>query len=334
MKEGGPTTQELRDIHKSISKRMKILDKYYRERLDRDADLNATYMQYLSFCEVALSICDRYYRSVVKQDVKGDTAYMKGGYTRLGFHIKATDSNGKETETNIPPGIYEGYLMAGRTPVQAVKEYKEYMELLELGEGHRNGAQESKFRFLDKIHTLAADFASANRYIMWKDVGSYTKNDLNYAFFQLPAMETRHERNESLEGDLVDKYSASCTYQGVIFENIFEGMKDVDDIAGPAKKRSERIWGLDNYLSRKVQEKPDLMHKIVNCFCENKPDEVSFGIAEYVIESIMRSYVIHVLADLELRKNDISIIETELKAHSAIKTHLTQIAADIRNEEL
>ena len=315
-KEEEITPKELRDIHKRVSYRIRVLDKYYRERLGRDSDLNENFMKYISLCETVLSLCDKLYTYAYRMEAKGDTASLKGVYATMTYGITVTDASGTEHTTAMAPGVYEGYLMAGRTPLQAVKEHAEYQRLNALGKSGRSSAEESKFKFLLKVYSLAVDFASANRYIMWKETKDITPEDIAYAFMDLPEMERKHKDGEHVNGVLVENIGPSVIYQAEMFERVFDGMKDNRDITQEGTRVSARIRAIDAYLTQRASERPEFLRKIIQVFCDKKPEEGAGGISILLVSALRNSYLVPVLSGSKVSVNDLNTICTQLESDS------------------
>ncbi|MBO6215069.1 MAG: hypothetical protein J6N76_05990, partial [Lachnospiraceae bacterium] len=240
------TPKDVRKVYKKIRTDMRKLNEYYRERLGGDSRINEAFMKHISLLETALTLTDRMYQDVIYKDASGDAGALRYNYGKTSYKISFRDANGKGVRTTMSMGIFEGYLMAGKTPEQVIKDHR---RLGMLGRNkNRTAKEEAEFQKLNKWRRLAADFASANRYLLDKE--EYSDKDINYAFSELPAMETNIKQDESIGGEFSQGKRPSIAYQGVILEKVFGGIKELKLDTAPSDE--EALKGLDEYAEERL----------------------------------------------------------------------------------
>lgn len=282
----GVPTKDLREVHKIYRARMKNMNEYYRGRLHNDARLNELVMKYLSMCEAALTLIDARYRIEVVRDGQSDVGRYRAAYMMREYEISYAES-GVITQTTLSPGQYEGYLMAGRTPEQIVKEVKEFKRISAIPQGQRSGKDQKALERYLRVYKLANDFASANRYLMWKD--EYTQKDMDYAFFVLPQKERQVKAGASLSGMLTNGHFPSDAYKASVYEKIFDGFNQHPDWL--SKDDEVRFAALDGYLLEKAQAKTDMFKQIVKCYVRNKPAAKPDDIFKDILMDMSNSYI-------------------------------------------
>lgn len=257
----------IRDAHKRVRNYMKKLNTYYANVLGNDASLNAKVMEMLSLYETTLFSLDDVYDKVIAQDAVGDAGKMRSHFTKNRYRISFRDKSGQTVETKMTPGVYEGYLLIGKTPEQAIKERHRLDELSKkVGDGTITKKEKAEWNKLLRTYHLASDFASANRYMLEKE--SYSDKDINYAFSELPAMERAVKQGEKVMGDLVTVKSTSATYQGVILERVFGGFQELklNEIQDKALLRKK----IDDYTEGQMNQNSVMAEKILRSYINGK----------------------------------------------------------------
>ena len=260
------TPDQIRAIYKRIRDVMKVVNRYYADVLGSDARLNKPVMELLSLYEGVLYAADQAYQALIEKEVKGDAGKLRYHFDKKAYTVNFIDKDGKRTTTKIPPGIYEGYLMMGKTPANAIKEYQRLSELKKKKTKELTDKEKAEKAKLRRFYALAENFASANRYLLEKD--NYSEKDLNYAFSELPKMEKAAGSGERITGDLVNTKSASATYQGVILEKVFGGFSDLN--LNEITDTNEVKQKLDDYTQERLTANEALAEQILKAYVKDK----------------------------------------------------------------
>ena len=185
----------------------------------------------------------------------------------------------------MEPGVFEGYLLAGKTADEAI------MEMIRLKELEAEEEEKSKLKNTFKIrteremeisrlrltHDLARDFASANRYLLDKD--EFTEKDIHYAFSELPAMEQRVKGGGTITKDSLIT-APSIAYQGVILEQLFGGIHELG--LDKLNELQEMLVTLDHYLAGRIREKPELFEMILKHWAEGKTGHLEVLTSDFI----------------------------------------------------
>ncbi len=325
-KERGFSPKDVRKVHKNIRDAMKAVNKYYRERLGSDARLNPYLMKYLSLCEAALTYADRAYQLVLFKDAQGDAGRLRYDYSYKDCQISYTDGQKRRIETKMSPGLYEGYLMAGLTPDQAVKNHLRYLELEKIPREERTAEQKKEHSRLDRYNTLAASFSSANRYLLEKE--EFDDKDLHYAFSELPKKE-REVKEGRVRGTLIDHHRPSLAYQGVVFEKMFGGFKALK--LQECTSLAEQAEKLDNYLMTGIAANSEMARRIIKHYIDGK-NQSEEELSTSFLSDLCGSCLEPAYADDEIiSENELNAITMTLAEISQVKTWLLNEIQIIRS---
>ena len=261
------STEFVRSVYKNIRTTMKKINSYYAEVLGSDASLNMDVMNILSLYETALTMADLHYQKLVGKDAVGDAGSLRANYIKKEYDVRFVKKGSRQVNAKIPPGIYEGYLMMGKTPEQAVKEYRRFNELDEKYK-ELTDKEKKEWTRLAKTASVAADFASANRYLLEKD--DFSDKDISYAFSELPAMERSVKDGERIWGDLVTTNGASTTYQGVILEQVFGGFQKLK--LGEINDQGKLKQMIDDYTKAQLELNRNMADRILKAFIQGKKE--------------------------------------------------------------
>jgi len=285
---GEYTTSDLREAHREIRKAAKAVSGYYKNRLKSKASFSADIMRFLSLCEVLLSVIDDKYRAAIRKEVKGDTGLQKYDFDNALKEFVFIDKKNVNHTVKMKPGLFEGFLMAGKTSEEAVRDYQRQLELEaredeetndedEVVEGKANEEvqpltkeEKKELQRLKLTYNLADNFSSANRYLLEKE--SFDEKDVRYAFKELPQMEKG-------SGDLIatEKTKFECmpsaTYQAVIFESVLGGIKDLS--LDKINDNNKKFQALDKYMTESFKAKPELAEMIFKYFVESQDAQMS-----------------------------------------------------------
>ena len=163
---------------------MRVVNKYYKEKLGQDARLNAQVLEFLGKCEAALTLINMHYNDLLVRDVRGEAGALRYAFTERNYKVKFTDKDKKVYEADVEPGVYEGYLLMGEKPGEAIKQAARISELLKIEEKDWTSAQDKELAELKVKRKLAKSFARANRYILEKetvdekDIKEYCKENV------------------------------------------------------------------------------------------------------------------------------------------------------------
>ena len=258
---------DVRRVYKNVRYAMKLLNSYYAEVLGSDASLNMPVMNMLSLYESSLFFADRLYQMLIEKDAVGDAGKLRADFITKEYEISFIGTDNRRVRTKMTPGVYEGYLMIGMTPEQAVREHKRLKEL----EGKKealSGEEKKELSRLSRTNSLARDFARANRYLLEKE--TYSEKDYDYAFSELPAMEKAVKQDERMGGKLLAGKSASATYQGVILERVFGGFYELELRKIKDSKLLRQC--IDDYTEKQLNLNRDMAQKILKAYVKGKKD--------------------------------------------------------------
>ena len=284
IKSGDYTSADLKEAHKAIRTAAKKVSDYYKNRLKQKASLNADIMRFLSLCEVLLTIIDQQYRKIIKKEVKGDAGTLKYDFVNIEKEFVFTDKKGVQQKIKVAPGVFEGYLLAGKTVDEAVRDIQRKEELSAREETEKDGenendgeqvkeltgAEKKELKQLKIVYDLADDFSSANRYLLEKE--DFDEKDVRYAFKELPAMENSSKVLTANEVTRME-YMPSATYQAVIFESLLGGIRNLSLDKLP--EAVQRAQALDRYMTDSFKAKPVLSQMILRYFAEGQGMEKS-----------------------------------------------------------
>lgn len=259
------TAEAVRGVHKKVRTAMKGVNNYYSKRLGNDPALNESVMKLLSLYELVLTRADILYAKVVESEVKGDVGRLRYNYIHKNRKIIFRE-NGEEVTCEIPPGVYEGYLMQGKSAEEAIRESARLKELRAIPKKERTSAQKLEKSRLDRSYSLAKSFAKANRYLLEKD--DFEDKDIKYAFTDLPVMENQVKQGQRLSGDMLLFDRPSYAYQGVILDKIFGNVRglnldQIDDL-------HEQVRVMDNYSFECFEKNKEFTRKILSYYIKGK----------------------------------------------------------------
>ncbi len=284
IKSGDYTSADLKEAHKAIRTAAKKVSDYYKNRLKQKASLNADIMRFLSLCEVLLTVIDQQYRKIIKKEVKGDAGTLKYDFVNIEKEFVFTDKKGVQQKIKVAPGVFEGYLLAGKTVDEAVRDIQRKEELSAREETEKDGenendgeqvkeltgAEKKELKQLKIVYDLADDFSGANRYLLEKE--DFDEKDVRYAFKELPAMENSSKVLTANEVTRME-YMPSATYQAVIFESLLGGIRDLSLDKLPEAEQRAQV--LDRYMTDSFKAKPVLSQMILRYFAEGQGMEKS-----------------------------------------------------------
>ena len=258
-KEGGFTTQEVRDLHKSVRDAMKTVSRYYDKKLLAFPEASDLVMRFMSLCETTLGFADDMYIMALKKEVKGDAGLLRYDFANTDVDLQYTDENNVSYTAKIKPGVYEGYLMAGKTPEQIVKEVGRINELNAIGYINLPEKQQKELDRLRLTENFAKNFTNANRYLLEKE--DITEKDVKYAFHDLPQMEQDTKGKGKVSKQFLNNQAPSNIYKSVIFEKLFGGIRQLE--LHQTEDHNEWFQKVDNYMSQRMRENPKLFGMIV-----------------------------------------------------------------------
>ena len=318
---------EIKKTHKEVSDMMKQLNGYYVNRLGRDARFNMPIMNYLSLCERVLHYLDNVYTNQVGKDMKGDMGSQRANFLNGKQEgISYTGEDGKKTETKMDGALYEGYLMAGCSPEDAIKSHKRFLELEKIPEDNRSKEQKKEFSKLDLLHKLAVDFASSNRGMLEKK--EFTNKDVEYAFTKLPKMETNtNGKGGKVEGMALGPRSASKTYQGLILETIFKGFSEekINEILD-YNVQAEKT---DAFLTEKANDKMNQFKDILDEFAKSQDTDVAEDMASNFIDLLQDAYLFPAYERLQMSIMEWDLITITLRRNSKFFNLLVKLFKEI-----
>lgn len=323
----GYTPDDMREVHKMVRDGMRTVNKYYTERLHSNPDLNDLVMKYLSLCETVLSMADDLYAKSLKKAVAGDAGVLRYDYTQTEYDISFTDAEGVQTKTKMEPGLYEGYLMAHKTPEQAVKEYARFNELVKINEDDLSKQEKRELSSLRLTYSLAKDFASANRYILEKD--HFDEKDIRYAFSQLPKMEKNVKEGERVGGPIIQSKKPSLAYQGVIYESMLGGLKDLH--LERIRELDGQVRALDQYITDGFIHHPEMARQIIKAYIDGKNQGIEGLFEDYLMDLQNATYLPAYDGVGSMNAGYVSGLTMQLMQNSRLKTWFANEVNTIRN---
>ena len=267
------TPDMVRLAHKNIRNAMKGLNKYYKERLGGDPKYNALFMKLFSLFECTLIFADRLYSRILDKEVKGDAGILRYEFNHnqeMGYFI---EEDGSKKAVMMKTGVYEGLLLAHKTPEEAIKLLHRQQELNDIDSKKRTKEQKAELEKIGYITTLAKDFANANRYLLEKD--DFSEKDIKYAFHELPNMEVPADKAYNFGGEFFEHHRPSYAYQSVIWEKIFGGFRKLklEQYKSPEEQRK----ALDDYFVEGFNNNLEMVRMILKWFLEGNDKNKNRG---------------------------------------------------------
>ena len=280
------TPEDVRAIHKKIRDAMKIVGMFFETTLKRDKRLSTPVMKLLSAYESVLYYADQVYKNVVGDDYKGDIGILIHDYSVKEYEIMYIGENDINISAKMTRGIYEGYLMAGLSPREAIESYNRYCEINNINEKVRTSEEKAEFNKLDKRLTLAKNFCKANQYYFYKD--EYDEKDIDYAFNKLPKMEKAASDGGKVSGQLTGIFKPSYAYQAVILEELLDGVKEIH--LEQYEEVEQQAQELERHMLMGFKKNPDLIKKIFKAYSKGKTEGANDLVATF-LNDIMDSYI-------------------------------------------
>ncbi len=277
-KKGGFTTEDVRKLHKDVRDTMKTVSRYYDKKLLASPEAGDLVMRFMSLCETTLSFADDMYTIALKREVKGDAGLQRYDFSNTHVELQYTDKKKVSYTAKITPGVYEGYLMAGKTPDQIVKEVGRINKLEEVGYENLSKKDKKELDRLRLIGNLAEDFASANRYLLEKE--DITEKDVKYAFHDLPQMEQGTKENGTVSKQFLTKQAPSNIYKSVIFEKLYGGIRQLE--LHRIEDQNERFQKADDYMSQRMRENAQLFGLIIKHWTADREGTTEDLVADFL----------------------------------------------------
>lgn len=238
------------EIDQYIGELNKLLFQYFKN----DKRLHLPVVHLISLLNRANQFIDEHYRlSERGAEAGGDLGNIRGNMFNIEYEIKSG-----EAKAMMSPSHYEAYIQIYKTPQEAVKKYQEYMQLKQIDDDpdqELSKEDKKKLAKAERIDKLADQFDLSHRYMLEK--GSFSQQDVDYAF----SLSEKERDNGEMYGALLDKGSAGGTYQSLILEKIFGGMKQryLDHISAEEAHNTGliRTWleeDLNNCINRKKDD--------------------------------------------------------------------------------
>ena len=203
---------DLRAARKTLSDNITNLNTLLSTYYKNDARLQPLIMDYISILNYGIKKIDVWYRNADRKNGDKRRMDMENQY----LTVKAGGQ-----DTLFSPTHYESYLQIYKTPAEAVKKYKKYKALLKRKENGEKlkAPDEKEFSRLERMDKLALQFDNAHNYLLEKD--SFKQQDIDYAY----ALGEK-ERNNASGEMITQNHTAANTYQNLMLEKLFGGMKE------------------------------------------------------------------------------------------------------------
>ena len=284
----GKKADSIRRVHAMISGYMKKLNHYYATRMKQDASLNDEVMEFLSLCEVTLGVCNAQYEHFIDGAIDSDSkrAFVRYTSEKKGGTISVREKNKKAKSCKLAAGIYEGYLMSGKKPIEIVEvtNRRNALKKKEKDGKKLSSKEKRELAVLDREYGVASDFAKANTYILGKE--DYSRKDIKYAFYSLPKIENGQNADVKVEMD----NKPSVTYQVCIMERVFAGMKDLE-VDGKGKTVEENVSLIEEHVKKGMTDKPKYMKEILKAFATERDEDNAEDIAKDFISGPFSEYL-------------------------------------------
>ena len=275
---GPDVAKKAKTSHKDIRSCMKNINTYYADRLKNDHLLNEKVMKYLSLCETVLTGLDMAYQENISNQYTGELASLYKDY-KTHFGLTYRDS-----QIDISPDLYLGYLKSGKSPEQIVLEREELNRLVRIPSSEMTDEEYNRFQELSRNSALAMDFAYAGSFFLHKE--DYTQKDIHYAFVELP--KTEQAEKGKLTGEFITFNRPSLFFQAAILGKVFNGMSALD-IAD--KDINARISMLDGFITARMKEHKDYMGDILSVYIEGKEKSDAAELTNVFFSEGLSSYI-------------------------------------------
>ena len=285
-------------LNAEISDLNTLLFRYYKN----DKRLSEPVLETISLIQHAIKKIDEAYRDRLEtgeeEPQDEDLGTLRNDFYNLNYDMK---SNSKKVL--MTPSKYEAYLQIYKTPKAAIENYSKYLKLRNKNKSTLNENELKKLQKFARLDALSEDFGKAHRYMM--DKKDYNQQDIDYAF----ALENKEQNNDENDNTVIKNTmfedngaSASVTYQMLIMQKIFGGMKNRFQRNGD----QDVMDYLQNDIINCIDQKQNEMKKVIRGIKRSMKDPDEKKVREKVLEKI-QSWVIRVMKD-DLDKDDILLM--------------------------
>ena len=339
---GDPSKEGAMQKLKEIRSGMKACHKAFSSFVVRNPEYAEPNMEnvskYMSIMETVLRSIDTLYEKNLKVDYKGDLGFMREAYQNVKMPFKYKDKKGNTRSIEMEPSLMEAYLqMFGSIEKAALHmaEYCEYSDEISRGDitDKESKALNKRYREARRIHSTALNFAASHQYRMNKV--TYDEKDFEYAFKQLPEMETPEE-GASLTGGMIESNALpSSLVQSMVFERVFAGA--VSEIIKNQKKAAtvEQKAALAENCMLECAKKGDNnteLKKLIEYFRKDAPEGTgSKGIADRFMDVLMKSYVPNMLVGFDSWATSYNNILQYMREHrdSALYRYIRELVEEM-----
>ena len=205
-------SEKIRDARSQMSENITKLNRillYFRN----DKRVHTPIMKMISLINHSLNYLDYLYNNSDRnKQVDDELGSIRGDMFTKAHEITA----GGKTVT-MSASHYEAYTQMYGSGANAVKYYSQFAELK--NKKDRTSSEEAEFKKLCKIEQLANNFDSSHRYLLEKD--SFNADDIEYIFSMGKKEKNGADSIMNQQGE-----SASGTYQSLLLQKVFGGMKE------------------------------------------------------------------------------------------------------------
>ena len=243
--------ESLRLARKNLNDNIDFLNKLLFDYFKNDKRLHIPVMHAISLLNYGADMIDHSYNEAVNnQKDEGELGNIRGDMFSYAHKISSGDA-----ESFMSPSHYESYIQIYKTSQEAVAKYARYQELKEWDEDPNRQltkAEKKEYEKAKRIDKLADQFDQSQRYMLEKS--SFSQQDVDYAF----SLGKKEKADGEAAGLLIDKWTAGDTYQALIMEKIFGGMKQryLEHIPAEEARNLDLIrnW-LDDDVNRCINRK-------------------------------------------------------------------------------
>jgi hypothetical protein len=203
----------------------------------------------------------------------------------------------------MSPSKYESYLQIYKTPKAAIENYSRYLDLKNKNKNTLNENEKRELQKFTRLDALSDDFSKSHRYMLEKK--DYNQQDIDYAF----ALENKEQKREEGDNSVIENAmfedngaSASTTYQMLILQKIFGGMKNRFQKSGEQSALSY----LQDDIIKCIDQKQNEMKKVIRGIKRSMKDPDDKKVREKVLEKIL-SWITRAMKDV-LDEDDISLM--------------------------
>ena len=292
-------------------------------------------MQLLSILEEAINQLDDAYMKQYNAKYTGDLAETRERYLRTDIPLKYTDAKNNVHEVRLPPTIVEAYLqMFGSMDEAAPKlaEYSRYSnELLDVQTNEEKAALNKRYADAIKTYKTATEFAASHRYLFNRK--SFDKEELDYAFKELPRMEKPGKDASVSDAMVTEKLTPSAMLQTLMIEPVFKGFgRNIGEFERKKNNEEKTAW-VKNRIMEVIQQEDNKkeLKRILAYFKKDSGNDAKAK--EKFLKAVFDSFLPNFLIDHTLSDKERNAIIDELSKWAEFKNHIDAVLAEVTDAD-